>query len=67
MIWIYIKKKEDRRDYRSDKLKVGDKITIDFSEKGKIEATVVNVIKYTNEIILKTEEGEFFFVYRQND
>lgn len=67
MIWIYIKKKEDRRDYRSDKLKVGDKITIDFPEKGKIEATVVNVIKYTNEIILKTEEGEFFFVYRQND
>lgn len=60
-------KKEDRIDYRRDKLKVGDKIMIDFPEKGKIEATVVNVIKYTNEIILKTEEGEFFFVYRQND
>ena len=50
-----------------DKIRIGDKIKIDFPEKGEIEATVVNVIKYTNEIILKTEEGEFFFVYRQND
>ena len=42
-------------DIEFDKLKIGDKITIDFPEKGKIEATVVNVIKCTNEIILKTE------------
>ena len=43
-----------------NKLKIGDKITIDFPEKGEIEANVVNVIKCTNEIILKTEEGVFF-------
>lgn len=49
-----------------DKLKIGDKVVIDFPEKGEIEATVVNVVKCTNEIILKTEEGVFFSLRKNN-
>ena len=48
-----------------DKLKIGDKIVIDFPGKGEIEATVVNIIKCTDEIILKTKEGVFFLVQKK--